>query len=30
MGENAVERLLWRIKNANEPFVKIGMEVSFI
>ena len=30
MGENAVERLLWRIKNVNEPFVKIGMEVSFI
>jgi LacI family transcriptional regulator len=30
MGETAVKRLIWRISNLNEPFVKIGMEVSFI
>jgi DNA-binding LacI/PurR family transcriptional regulator len=30
MGEKAVKRLLWRINNGNEPYVKIGMEVSFI
>jgi LacI family transcriptional regulator len=30
MGETAVKRLLWRISNVHEPFVKIGMEVSFI